>query len=283
MERGRAAWGRLQPTLDTPLSIEDHGTQTQTPVGALVFKGVCFSYPGHQALALSGIDVAVLPGHTLGVVGATGAGKSSLLRLILRQYAANQGQIHWGAHALADYTLDSLHRATSWVPQEPFLFSASVAENIGLAKADASRAEIENAARLACIDDDIKRMPQGYDTPVGEKGISLSGGQRQRVAIARALLADASLLLLDDALSAVDTQTETSILQHLLALRQGSRNKTTLIVSHRLSAVKDAEHILVLKDGHVAEQGDHASLIAQDAWYAAQWRYQQLQASLDAD
>jgi ATP-binding cassette subfamily B protein/ATP-binding cassette subfamily C protein/ATP-binding cassette subfamily B multidrug efflux pump len=283
MERGRAAWGRLQPTLDTPLSIEDHGTQTQLPVGALVFKGVGFSYPGHQALALSGIEVAVMPGHTLGVVGATGSGKSSLLRLILRQYAANQGQISWGEHALADYTLDSLHHALSWVPQEPFLFSASVAENIGLAKADASRAEIENAARLACVDDDIRRMPQGYDTPVGEKGISLSGGQRQRVAIARALLADASLLLLDDALSAVDTQTETSILQHLLELRQGSRNKTTLIVSHRLSAVKDAEHILVLKDGHIAEQGDHASLIAQDAWYAAQWRYQQLEASLDAD
>ena len=158
-----------------------------------------------------------------------------------------------------------------------------MAENIGLAKADATRSEIENAARLACIDDDIKRMPQGYDTPVGEKGISLSGGQRQRVAIARALLADASLLLLDDALSAVDTQTETTILQHLLALRKNSPNKTTLIVSHRLSAVMDAQHILVLKDGSIVEQGDHATLIAQDNWYASQWRYQQLQASLDAD
>jgi ATP-binding cassette subfamily B protein/ATP-binding cassette subfamily C protein/ATP-binding cassette subfamily B multidrug efflux pump len=249
----------------------------------LVFKEVSFSYPGHQALALSGIHLRVMSGHTLGVVGATGAGKSSLLRLILRQYATNQGQISWGAHALADYTLDTLHQAVSWVPQEPFLFSASVAENIGLAKANATRAEIENAARLACIDDDIARMPQGYDTPVGEKGISLSGGQRQRVAIARALLADASLLLLDDALSAVDTQTETSILQHLHDLRQSSQNKTTLIVSHRLSAVMDAEHILVLKDGCIVEQGDHASLIARGDWYAAQWRYQQLQASLDAD
>jgi ATP-binding cassette subfamily B protein/ATP-binding cassette subfamily C protein/ATP-binding cassette subfamily B multidrug efflux pump len=126
-------------------------------------------------------------------------------------------------------------------------------------------------------------MPQGYDTPVGEKGISLSGGQRQRVAIARALLADAPMLLLDDALSAVDTQTETSILQHLQTLRKRSRDKTTLIVSHRLSAVMDAEHILVLKDGCIVEQGDHASLIAQGDWYASQWRYQQLQASLDAD
>ncbi len=283
IERGRAAWGRLQPALDTPLSIDDHGTQTQMPVGALLFEGVSFSYPGHQARALSDIDVRVMAGQTLGVVGVTGAGKSSLLRLILRQYTASDGRISWGAHALADYTLDTLHQALNWVPQEPFLFSASVAENIGLAKANATRAEIENAARLACIDEDIARMPQGYDTPVGEKGVSLSGGQRQRVAIARALLADASLLLLDDALSAVDTQTETSILQHLQALRKGSRSKTTVIVSHRLSAVMDAEHILVLKDGSIHEQGDHASLIALGGWYAAQWRYQQLQASLDAD
>lgn len=283
MERGRAAWGRLQPALDTPLSIDDHGTQAQMPVGGLLFKGVSFSYPGHQTLALSGIDVGVLAGQTLGVVGATGSGKSTLVRLILRQYAANEGYISWGAHALADYTLNTLHQAISWVPQEPFLFSASIAENIGLAKANATRAEIESAARLACIDEDIARMPQGYDTPVGEKGVSLSGGQRQRVAIARALLADAKLLLLDDALSAVDTQTETSILQHLQELRQANRDKTTVIVSHRLSAVMDAQHIMVLKNGRIAEQGKHASLIALGGWYADQWRYQQLQASLDAD
>jgi ATP-binding cassette subfamily B protein/ATP-binding cassette subfamily C protein/ATP-binding cassette subfamily B multidrug efflux pump len=283
LERGRAAWGRLQPTLDAPLSIDDHGTQTDKPNGALEFEGVGFSYPGHAALALSGIDVRVVAGHTLGVVGATGAGKSSLVRLVLRQYVAKEGAIRWGEHALADYRLDSLHQAISWVPQEAFLFSASVAENIGLAKASATRAEIENAARLACIHDDIARMPQGYDTPVGEKGVSLSGGQRQRVAIARALLADASLLLLDDALSAVDTQTETSILQHLQELRQANPNKTTVIVSHRLSAVMDAQHILVLKEGRIAEQGDHASLIALNGWYADQWRYQQLEASLDAD
>lgn len=283
MERGRAAWGRLQPALDTPLSIDDHGTQTQKPAGAILFKGVSFSYPGHQALALSGIDVRVMAGHTLGVVGATGSGKSTLVRLILRQYAATEGEIKWGAHALADYPLDTLHQSLSWVPQEPFLFSASIAENIGLANANATRAEIENAARLACIDEDIARMPQGYDTPVGEKGVSLSGGQRQRVAIARALLADAPLLLLDDALSAVDTQTETSILQHLQELRKGSRSKTTVIVSHRLSAVMDAQHIVVLKEGRILEQGKHASLIALGGWYADQWRYQQLQASLDAD
>jgi ATP-binding cassette subfamily B protein/ATP-binding cassette subfamily C protein/ATP-binding cassette subfamily B multidrug efflux pump len=172
-----------------------------------------------------------------------------------------------------------LNRAISWVPQEPFLFSASIAENIALAKTDATRAEIEQAARLASIHEDIVRMPQGYDTPVGEKGIALSGGQRQRVAIARAMLTDAPLLLLDDALSAVDTQTETDILHHLRGARAG---RTALIVSHRLSAVMDADHILVLNGGQVSEQGDHASLLALNGWYAAQWRYQQLEASLDA-
>ena len=279
MERGRAAWGRLQPTLDAPLSIDDHGTLDAVVNGSLVFDSVSFSYPGHQARALSGLSLSVPTGQTMGLVGATGSGKSSVLRLILRQYGVHSGNVAWGGKLLSDYRLDALNRAISWVPQEPFLFSASIAENIGLARHDASRAEIEQAARLASIHDDILRMPLGYDTPVGEKGIALSGGQRQRVAIARALLTDAPLLLLDDALSAVDTQTETDILQHLRSARTG---RTAVIVSHRLSAVMDADHILVLKDGQVSEQGNHASLLACDGWYAAQWRYQQLEASLDA-
>jgi ATP-binding cassette, subfamily B, multidrug efflux pump len=279
IERGRAAWGRLQPVLDAPLSIDNHGTLTHVTPGTLVFDDVTFSYPGHQALALSGLQLSLPSGQTLGLVGPTGCGKSSVLRVILRQYAAQSGTLRWNGQCLSDYQLEALNRAISWVPQEPFLFSASIAENIALAKPDATRAEIAHACELASIHDDIARMPQGYDTPVGEKGISLSGGQRQRVAIARALLTDAPLLLLDDALSAVDTQTETDILHHLRSARAG---RTALIVSHRLSAVMDADHILVLKNGQIAEQGDHASLLALDGWYASQWRYQQLEASLDA-
>ena len=279
LERGRAAWGRLQPTLDAPLSIDDHGTLEHVMDGALVWDGVGFSYPGHQTRALSGLSLTLPAGQTLGLVGPTGSGKSSVLRLILRQYGAQSGNIMWSGHLLSDYRLDALNRAISWVPQEPFLFSASIAENIALARPDASRAEMEEAARLASIHDDILRMTQGYDTPVGEKGVALSGGQRQREAIARELLTDARLLLLDDALSAVDTQTETDILQHLRAARSG---RTAVIVSHRLSAVMDADHILVLKDGMLSEQGNHASLLECNGWYAAQWRYQQLEASLDA-
>jgi ATP-binding cassette subfamily B protein/ATP-binding cassette subfamily C protein/ATP-binding cassette subfamily B multidrug efflux pump len=279
LERGRAAWGRLQPTLDAPLSVDDHGVLPSVAPGALEFESVHFSYPGHSALALCGFGLTLPAGQTLGLVGATGAGKSTVLRLILRQYTAQSGTTTWSGNSLQEYQLEALNRAISWVPQEPFLFSASIAENIALAKTDATRAEIEQAARLASIHEDIVRMPQGYDTPVGEKGIALSGGQRQRVAIARAMLTDAPLLLLDDALSAVDTQTETDILHHLRGARAG---RTALIVSHRLSAVMDADHILVLKGGQVSEQGDHASLLALNGWYAAQWRYQQLEASLDA-
>jgi ATP-binding cassette, subfamily B, multidrug efflux pump len=166
------------------------------------------------------------------------------------------------------------------VPQEAFLFSASVAENIALARPGATREQIEQAARLAAVHDDIRHLPQGYDTPVGERGVTLSGGQRQRVAIARALLVDAPLLLLDDALSAVDTDTEARILAHLRRARVG---RTVIIVSHRLSAVADADHTLVLHAGRVIEEGAHAALVAQGGWYSRQWRYQQLEASLDAD
>ena len=282
IERGRAAWGRLQPVLDAPLSMDDHGTLTHVTPGTLVFDDVSFSYPGHEALALSRLSLALPSGQTLGLVGPTGSGKSSVLRLILRQYAAQSGQVRWSGPLLSDYRLDALNRTISWVPQEPFLFSATLAENIALARPEATRAEIAHACELAAIHDDIARMPQGFETPVGEKGIALSGGQRQRVAIARALLTDAPLLLLDDALSAVDTQTETDILQHLQALRGARAGRTTLIVSHRLSAVVQADHIVVLKQGQIAEQGTHAQLLQRDGWYASQWRYQQLEASLDA-
>ena len=279
VERGKAAWSRLHPVLQTPPSVDDRGTVAAAPQGALVLDGVDFHYPGQAVAALSAVAATVAPGSTLGVVGPTGAGKSTLLGVLLRQNAPQAGRITWGAHALDDYRLQTLRAAVSWVPQEAFLFSSTVAENIALARPDASRAEIEQAARLASLHDDIVRLPAGYDTRVGERGVTLSGGQRQRVAIARALLADSALLLLDDALSAVDTGTEASILAHL---REARRGRTAIIVSHRLSAVADADQILVLRAGRVVEQGDHATLLARDGWYAAQWRYQQLEASLDA-
>jgi ATP-binding cassette subfamily B protein/ATP-binding cassette subfamily C protein/ATP-binding cassette subfamily B multidrug efflux pump len=279
MERGRAAWARLQPVLDEPLAVEDHGTVAAVRAGPIAIEDVHFAYDPAARPALAGVSLQLAPGRTLGVVGPTGAGKSTLLRLLLRHHAPGRGRLLWNGIDLQDYTLTALRAAVAWVPQEAFLFSASVADNIALARPDATRAEIEQAAKLAAVHDDILRLPRGYDTPVGERGVTLSGGQRQRVAIARALLADAPLLLLDDALSAVDTDTETRILAHLREARVG---RTVVIVSHRLSAVADSDHVVVLREGHVVEQGDHAQLAAGHGWYARQWQYQQLQASLDA-
>jgi ATP-binding cassette, subfamily B, multidrug efflux pump len=279
LERGKAAWGRLQPVLDAPLTVQDEGTVTQVTAGPLSLQGVTFGYPGQPRPALLDVSLNLPPGRTLGLVGATGAGKSTLLRLLLRHDAPAAGSLQWNGVPLHDYTLQALRAAIAWVPQEPFLFSASVADNIALARPDASREQVEQAARLAAVHDDIQRLPQRYDTPVGERGVTLSGGQRQRVAIARALLADAPLLLLDDALSAVDTETEARILAHLRGARVG---RTVIIASHRLSAVADADETLVLREGRVIEQGSHAALLAGNGWYARQWRYQQLEASLDA-
>jgi ATP-binding cassette subfamily B protein/ATP-binding cassette subfamily C protein/ATP-binding cassette subfamily B multidrug efflux pump len=297
LERGRAAWGRLEPLLAAPLSVEDRGSVQRIDDGAIRFDGVTFAYPesgaasggdgaapqgggaAPHALALDDVSFELAAGCTLGVVGPTGAGKSTLIRLLLRHYAPQRGAIRWGAHPLHAYRLDALRAAVAWVPQEPFLFSASIAENIALAKPDATRAQIERAAQLAALHEDVLRLPRGYDTPVGERGVTLSGGQRQRVAIARALLTDTPLLILDDALSAVDTGTEARILAHL---RTARATRTAIIVSHRLSAVADADQIIVLRAGRVAERGTHEALLALGGWYAAQWQYQQLAASLDA-
>ncbi|QIY78947.1 ABC transporter ATP-binding protein [Chromobacterium violaceum] len=278
LQRGAAAWRRLQPVLDAEPDVADDGDRAELAPGALVFDNLTFHYSDDAAAALRQVSAQLPPGQTLGVVGPTGSGKSTLLKLLMRQYPLQQGAIRWSGADVADYRLQTLRGAISWVPQEAFLFSASVAENIALARPDASQQDIERVARLAAVHDDILRLPQGYATPVGEKGVALSGGQRQRLAIARALLADAPLLLLDDALSAVDTDTESRILGHL---REARRGRSVIIVSHRLSAVADADHIVVLNHGRIAEQGSHDELLRLNGWYAGQWRYQQLEASLD--
>jgi ATP-binding cassette subfamily B protein/ATP-binding cassette subfamily C protein/ATP-binding cassette subfamily B multidrug efflux pump len=278
IERGKAAWTRLEPVLRAPLGIEDRGSRKAPPEGALRFEDVTFAYSGAAGPAVRDISLAVARGATLGIVGPTGAGKSTLLHLLLRHDVPQRGAILFDGVPIEDYTLAALRSVLAWVPQEPFLFSATIAENIALARPDASRAEIEHAARMADLDRDVRRFPESFDTRVGERGVTLSGGQRQRVAIARALLSEAPWLLLDDALSAVDTGTESRILAHL---REERASRSAIIVSHRLSAVADAGEIVVLRDGAIAERGTHDALMALDGWYAAQWRYQQIEESLE--
>ncbi|MFK7964373.1 MAG: ABC transporter ATP-binding protein [Burkholderiaceae bacterium] len=283
IERGRAAWLRLAPVLTSPPDIDDSGSVETVPNAPLQIKHASLTYPGQTQPALQDIDLCVEPGKTIGIVGPTGAGKSSLASLVLRHYQPASGTITWGNTSIKAFTLDALRAATAWVPQEAFLFSSTLSENIALADPTASVQAIEQVARLAALHQDIAEFPAGYDTLVGERGVTLSGGQRQRVAIARALLANAPLLILDDALSAVDTETEASILGHLRALREQQPGRSTIIISHRLSAVLDADEIVVLQSGRITARGSHTELVAESGWYARQWQYQQLEASLDED
>lgn len=214
----------------------------------------------------------------LGLCGPTGAGKTSVLSLIQRHFDLDQGEITFHDVSLARVHLDDWRARLAVVNQTPFLFSDTVGSNIALGKPDATQKEIEQAAKLACVHDDILRLPQGYDTQVGERGVMLSGGQKQRISIARALLLEAEILVLDDALSAVDGRTEHQILHNL---RQWGENRTVIISAHRLSALTEASEILVLQHGQVAQRGRHEALALQPGWYRDMYRYQQLEAALD--
>jgi ATP-binding cassette subfamily B multidrug efflux pump len=216
----------------------------------------------------------------LGLCGPTGCGKSTLLSLIQRHFDIDQGDIRYHNMPLQQLRLDSWRSRLAVVSQTPFLFSDTIAANLALGRPNATQQELENVAKMACVHDDILRLPQGYETEVGERGVMLSGGQKQRIAIARALLLNAEILILDDALSAVDGRTEHDILHNL---RLWGKGRTLIISAHRLSALTEASEILVLQQGAVAQRGDHDSLAAKEGWYRDMYRYQQLEAALDED
>ena len=200
------------------------------------------------------------------------------MKLLLRQYDDYQGKITYGNIDIKDYTLDALLHSIGYVPQDHFLFSMTIRDNIRFANPQATQEQVEMAARLAAIHEDIEALPEGYDTMVGERGVSLSGGQKQRVSIARALLVEPELLILDDALSAVDATTEEAILS---GLKQVRADKTTIISAHRLSSVMHAKEIIVLDGGQVIERGTHEELLALDGWYKRMWDRQQLEAKIE--
>lgn len=278
--RGAASAERLQAILDAKPLVDDSLSTGLTTVqkGSVEFQNVSFRYPEGEVPALENVSFDLPPGGTLGIVGVTASGKTSLLNLIPRLSPATSGLVLIDGKPIEEYPLKILRDSISMVPQEPFLFSATIAENIAFGVGDASDEQVRAVARLVRIDQEIDKFPNGYGQRVGERGITLSGGQKQRIAIARAILQKPRILLLDDVLSAVDSETETSILE---GLKDWTRDLTALIVTHRLSAVTHADEILVLDGGKVIERGTHAELLEKKGKYSELWRKQTIESELE--
>ncbi|PEO66834.1 ABC transporter ATP-binding protein [Bacillus toyonensis] len=279
MERGRASYDRVEKILSQTSDVVNKENAISTIAsGDVSFAIDSFSYKKNELLNLKDIYVNLRKGETLGIVGRTGAGKTTLLKCLIREYDHFNGELKVGERDIRDVTLHGVRSAISYVPQDHFLFSASIGENIAFGKVDATYKEIARAAEIACIHNDIVQFSEGYDTVVGERGVSLSGGQKQRISIARALLTNAEILILDDCLSAVDAKTEETILS---ALKRERAEKTTIITAHRLSAIQHANIILVIDEGAVVQRGTHEQLMGENGWYKEMYESQQLEALVE--
>lgn len=275
MQRGNASLDRVNETLGYKPDVKEvPNAATQLKPDSIYFEDVTFRYPSSSIDNLVGMTFSLERGQTLGIVGRTGSGKTTLLKQLLREYPVGQGAITITDTPIEQIAIDTLHGWIGYVPQEPILFSKSVRENIMFGKGQGTEEELMRALDLAAFRKDVEFLPEGLQTLVGEKGVALSGGQKQRVSIARALYVDPEILLLDDALSAVDAKTEAEIIRGIRSERAG---KTTLITTHRLSAVQHADWIVVLDEGYIIEEGTHEQLLAFGGWYKEQYDRQQLE------
>ncbi|MCY9661464.1 ABC transporter transmembrane domain-containing protein [Paenibacillus chondroitinus] len=275
MQRGNASLDRVNETLGYKPDVTDEPNATTMLLpNSISFQAVTFRYPSSSIDNLVNISFELKRGQTLGIVGRTGSGKTTLLKQLLREYPPGKGTIAISDTPIEQLTIDTVHGWIGYVPQEPILFSKTVKENIKFGASQGTEEQLIQALELAAFRKDVEFLPEGLETMVGEKGVALSGGQKQRVSIARALYVDPEILMLDDALSAVDAKTEAEIIRGIRSERAG---KTTLITTHRLSAVQHADRILVLDEGYIVEEGTHEELLALGGWYKEQYDRQQLE------
>jgi ATP-binding cassette subfamily B protein len=271
-QRGMASLKRLNEIFDSEPQVKDGKTMIEKPIeGEIEFKDLSFAYPETAERVLNDINIKIPKGHTLGIIGKTGSGKSTIANLLLKLYNVDNNKILIDGVDINEYSLKTLREGFGYVPQDNFLFSASIGENIKFFKDIYSDEEVENAARLSCIYDSITNFPKGFETILGERGVNLSGGQKQRISIARAIIKKPPVLILDDSLSAVDTITQAKILENFKCIRS---NSTAIIISHRISAVEDADEIIVLDHGRVCERGTHSRLLQKGGLYYEIYREQ---------
>jgi len=273
MQRSGASLERVNRLMNEEPDVQnEENAQTLDKPQEIRFEHLTFSYPGSAEPALKELDFTIAPGQTIGIVGRTGSGKTTLVKLLMRIYEPPRGSLFFGYTDIRDLTLESLRERVAYVPQDGFLFSTTIRDNIAFSDREASIEKVETGAKHAMIYDNIARFPEGFETQLGERGVTLSGGQRQRTSLARGLTKKAQLLILDDSMSAVDAVTETGILDNLIQERHG---KTTLIISHRISAVKHADEIIVLSEGQIVQRGTHEQLLRREGAYAMMHRLQE--------
>ncbi|MGG4033814.1 ABC transporter transmembrane domain-containing protein [Paenibacillus cisolokensis] len=282
MQRGNASLDRVYETLGYKPDVPEPERENTEPVerpGRIEFRNVTFRYPSSSADNLTDVSFVLEPGQTLGIAGRTGSGKSTLIKQLLREYPPGQGSITISGVPIERIDMDRLKSWYGYVPQEQFLFSRTVKSNILFGSSDATDNELDHALAMSAFKKDLAFLPNGLETLVGEKGVALSGGQKQRVSIARSLIANPDILILDDALSAVDARTEAEIIANIRSTRAG---KTTLIATHRLSAIQHADLIIVLEDGRIVERGTHDELMRLGGWYKEQFERQQVEAKSES-
>jgi len=274
LQRGNASLDRVTETLDYEEDVKDpkHPVSVVQP-DSVGFQDVTFTYPTSHSVNLDAIKLHLKRGDTLGIVGKTGSGKTTFVKQLLREYPSGEGEIVFSGVPMQSMTKDQVRDWIGYVPQDHVLFSRSVRDNILFGRPDATEADIAETIRLSYFEKDLEMLPEGLETLVGEKGVALSGGQKQRISIARALVKNPEILILDDSLSAVDAKTEAKIIENIQAERAG---KTTIITTHRLSAIQHADWIIVLDDGCVIEEGTHEGLLGMNGWYKEQFDRQQI-------